>query len=61
LNRASRASGYLAQVLGNHLLMKQDPALRRAYDQLEQALLTLRDLVAPNGVADTTRRRTAAL
>src|SRR5690242_2918415 len=26
--RASRASGYLFQMLGNHLLLKQDPNLR---------------------------------
>jgi hypothetical protein len=60
LNRVSRASGYLAQVLGNHLLLKQDPALRRAYDQLEQALFTLRDLVAPKA-DQKARPKTAAL
>lgn len=46
LERISRASGYLYQVLGNHLLLKQDPALRRAYDQLEQALAALREQAA---------------
>lgn len=42
--RASRAAGYLFQMLGNHLLLKQDPELRRAYDKVEQALNELCDL-----------------
>lgn len=36
--RATRASGYLFQMLGNHLLLKQNPELRRAYDRLDQAI-----------------------
>jgi hypothetical protein len=39
--RATRAAGYLFQMLGNHLLLKQDPELRRAYDRLEQAITEL--------------------
>jgi len=51
LGRVDRASGYLFQVLGNHPLLKQNPPLRQAYENLEQALLELREL--------TTRARTA--
>lgn len=45
-NLASRASGYLFQVLGSHLLLKQDPELRRAYDRVDQALTELCELAA---------------
>lgn len=38
VSKASRASGYLYQVLGNHLLLKKDPSLRNAYDKVDQAL-----------------------
>ena len=38
VSKASRASGYLYQVLGNHLLLKKDPSLRSAYDKVDQAL-----------------------
>ena len=53
---ASRASGYLFQVLGSHLLLKQDPALREAYDRVDQALAELCELAArkqahPNSAA----------
>ena len=44
LGRVDRASGYLFQVLGNHPLLKQNPPLRQAYENLEQALLELREL-----------------
>jgi hypothetical protein len=59
LGRVNRASGYLFQVLGNHLLLKQDPALRRAYDQLEQALLALRDLAAHRTPANNPQTKAA--
>ena len=36
--RATRAAGYLFQMLGNDLLLKQDPELRRAYEKLDQAV-----------------------
>lgn len=42
-SRASRASGYLSQVLGNHLLLKQTPQLRDAYERVDQALSALCD------------------
>jgi hypothetical protein len=42
-SRASRASGYLSQVLGNHLLLKQTPQLRDAYERVDQALTALCD------------------
>lgn len=41
LSRASRASGYLFQMLGNHLLLKQNPSLAAAYDQVDRALADL--------------------
>jgi hypothetical protein len=40
-NRASRASAYLFQMLGNHLLLKQNTDLRMAYDKVDQALTQL--------------------
>jgi uncharacterized membrane protein YccC len=40
-NRANRASGYLFQMLGNHLLVKQNAELRAAYDKVDQALAQL--------------------
>lgn len=44
LSKASRASGYLNQILGNHLLLKRDPALREAYNKVDQALAELYSL-----------------
>jgi hypothetical protein len=41
LSRTSRASGYLFQMLGNHLLLKQNPSLAAAYDQVDRALAEL--------------------
>jgi hypothetical protein len=41
--RVNRASGYIFQMLGNHLLLKQDPALRAAYDRFDRALADLSD------------------
>lgn len=40
-SRVSRASGYLFQMLGNHLLLKQNSDLRLAYDAVDQALTKL--------------------
>lgn len=40
-NRASRASGYLFQMLGNHLLLKQNAELCVAYDKVDRALTQL--------------------
>lgn len=41
--RVNRASGYIFQMLGNHLLLKQDATLRSAYDRFDQALAELND------------------
>jgi hypothetical protein len=41
--RVNRASGYIFQMLGNHLLLKQDSTLRAAYDRFDQALTELND------------------
>ena len=43
--RVSRAAGYLFQMLGNHLLLKQNPALGEAYGKVDQALTELADAV----------------
>ena len=40
-SRLSRASGYLFQMLGNHLLLKQDAGLRDAYNDIDKALTQL--------------------
>ncbi|MEE8058052.1 MAG: hypothetical protein V3T17_09470 [Pseudomonadales bacterium] len=45
VSKTSRASGYINQILGNHLLLKQEPALRKAYDKVDQALAELHDVV----------------
>ena len=45
VSKTSRASGYLNQILGNHLLLKQEPALRQAYDKVDQALTELHEIV----------------
>lgn len=39
--KASRASGYLNHILGSHLLLKQEPELRQAYEKVDQALSDL--------------------
>lgn len=44
-NRASRASTYLFQILGNHLLLKQDANLREAYAKVDQALTQLWEML----------------
>ncbi|MDB6062621.1 MAG: hypothetical protein JWM78_2724 [Verrucomicrobiaceae bacterium] len=46
-DRASRASGYLFQMLGNHLLLKQDATLAAAYDRVDRALTELCDAAVP--------------
>ncbi|HUH37910.1 MAG TPA: hypothetical protein VL027_08200 [Spongiibacteraceae bacterium] len=43
--KAGRASGYLNQILGSHLLLKQDDDLRNAYEQVDRALTALYALV----------------
>ena len=45
-SRASRASGYLFQMLGNHLLLKQNAELCAAYDAVDSALTQLCDALA---------------
>ena len=45
LSRINRAGGYLFQMLGNHLLLKQNPSLAKAYDQVDRALAELCDAV----------------
>lgn len=42
-NRATRATGYLFQMLGNHLLLKQDVSMSEAYDRVDRALTDLCD------------------
>jgi hypothetical protein len=44
--RVSRAGGYLFQMLGNHLLLKQDAKLRAAYDNVDRALAELNEAAA---------------
>jgi hypothetical protein len=39
--KASRASGYIYQVLGNHLLIRNKPEVRQAYHKVDQALTDL--------------------
>jgi hypothetical protein len=43
-NRAARATGYLFQMLGNHLLLKQDVVISEAYDRVDRALTELCDI-----------------
>jgi hypothetical protein len=45
VSKTSRASGYLNQILGNHLLLKQEPSFRQAYDKVDQALTELHEVV----------------
>lgn len=46
-NRTSRASGYLFQMLGNHLLLKQDAEMSAAYDRVDSALVDLCEAAIP--------------
>lgn len=46
VGRVDRAATYLFQMLGNHELLREDPALRHACDQFDAALTTLRDTAA---------------
>lgn len=52
-DRSARASLYLYQMLGNHLLLRQNPALRLAYDRVDRALADLHDLAAGSASAST--------
>lgn len=52
LSKASRASGYLSQILGNHLLLKQEPALREAYDKVDRALAELHAVADRRALAE---------
>lgn len=45
VSKTSRASGYINQILGNHLLLKKEPVLRQAYDKVDQALAELHKIV----------------
>jgi hypothetical protein len=45
VSKTTRASGYINQILGNHLLLKLEPRLRPAYDKVDQALAELHDIV----------------
>jgi hypothetical protein len=45
VGKTSRAAGYINQILGSHLLLKQEPKVRKAYDKVDQALNELFDLV----------------
>lgn len=58
INKSSRASHYLKQVLGNHLLLKQDPQLRQAFEKVDQALAELH-AVAESNTEQSTLEKTA--
>lgn len=49
LSKTSRAADYINQILGNHLLVKQQPYLRAAYEKVDQALAELHALVSKQG------------
>ncbi len=51
-SKTSRASGYLNQILGNHLLLKQEPALREAYDKVDRALAELHAVADGHSLAE---------
>jgi hypothetical protein len=51
VGRVNRAAGYLLQILGNHLLLKQNPALRGAYDNLERAMAELLETARQSNIA----------
>jgi hypothetical protein len=53
--RVNRATGYIFQVLGNHLLLKQEPALRSAYENVERALADLLETAMAQGNTATAR------
>jgi hypothetical protein len=44
--RVNRAGGYLFQMLGNHLLLKQDAKLREVYARVDRALTELSEALA---------------
>lgn len=53
IGKTSRASGYINQILGNHLLLKQEPSLRQAYEKVDQALSELQEVVRKNTPTNT--------
>lgn len=50
-SKTTRASSYIYQILGNHLLLKQEPGLRKAYDKVDQALAELFEIADNKCVA----------
>ena len=52
INKTARASGYINQILGNHILLKQEPHLREAYEKVDQALNELRETVVSSRKTD---------
>ncbi|HSB98040.1 MAG TPA: hypothetical protein VLC91_16385 [Spongiibacteraceae bacterium] len=54
--RVNRASGYLFQMLGNHLLLKQDAKLRGVYDKVDRALAELNEAI---GIESSSEARLA--
>lgn len=52
-NRATRAIGYLFQMLGSHLLLKQDVSMSEAYDRVDRALTDLCDAAVVPAVKRT--------
>ena len=53
LGRVNRATGYIFQILGHHLLLKQNPRLRSAYDNVEKALANLLDATLASSQAES--------
>lgn len=51
VSKTSRASSYLNQILGNHLLLRQEPAVRHAYNKVDQALTELQTAVSQQNYA----------
>jgi hypothetical protein len=58
--RVNRAAGYIFQMLGNHLLLKQDPALRSAYENVERALTGLLETALTPDKPPTSSRPTVS-
>lgn len=44
--KTARASDYINQILGNHLLLKQQPSVRQAFEKVDAALAELHALVS---------------
>lgn len=60
INKTSRAASYINQILGNHILLKQEPDLRKAYEKVDQALNELREVVISNHKSQTKSSRVLA-